>query len=55
MIYAVHVARMGDMRGAYRVLGWNLEGKRPLGIPRQGWYNNIKMNFNNFHGYTVHQ
>jgi hypothetical protein len=34
---------MGDMRSAYMVLGGNPEGKRPLGIPRRGWYNNIKM------------
>jgi hypothetical protein len=43
MIYAVHVARMRDMRSAYRVLGGKPEGKRPLEIPRRGWYNTIKM------------
>jgi ribosomal protein L34 len=28
-----HMARMGDKKGAYRVLMGNPEGKRPLGRP----------------------
>jgi hypothetical protein len=34
---------MGDIRGAYRVLVGNSEGKRLLGRPRHRWENNIKM------------
>jgi hypothetical protein len=34
---------MGDRRGAYRVLVWRPEGKRPLGRPRTRWEDNIKM------------
>jgi hypothetical protein len=29
------LARMGEWRGAYRVLVWRPEGKRPLGRPRR--------------------
>jgi transposase len=38
------VARMGEGRGAYRVLVGRPEGKRPLGRPRCRWVDNIKMN-----------
>jgi len=34
MSWAGHVTRMGDRRGAYRVLVGRLEGKRQLGRPR---------------------
>jgi len=34
MKWAGHVARMGDRRGAYRVLAEGPEGKRQLGRPR---------------------
>jgi hypothetical protein len=34
---------MGEERGVYRVLVGNPEGKRPLGIPRRGWVDNIRM------------
>jgi len=37
------VARMGDKRGACRVLVGRPEGKRPLGSPRHGWEDNIKV------------
>jgi hypothetical protein len=37
------VARMGEWRGVYRVLVGSLEGKRPLGRPRRGWEDNIKL------------
>jgi hypothetical protein len=37
------VARMGEDRGVYRVLVGKPEGKRPLGRPRRGWEDNIKM------------
>jgi hypothetical protein len=36
---------MGHNRGAYRVLGARPEGTTPLGRPRHGWENNIKMDF----------
>jgi len=37
------VARMGEEWGVYRVLVGEPEGKRPLGIPRRRWVDNIKM------------
>jgi hypothetical protein len=37
MRWAGHVARMGEGRGAYRVLVGRPEGKRPLGRPRRRW------------------
>jgi hypothetical protein len=40
---AGHVARMGEGRGAYRVLVGRPEGKRPLGRPRRRLEDNIKM------------
>jgi hypothetical protein len=33
---------MGDRTGEYRVLVGRPEGKRPLGIPRHRWEDNIK-------------
>jgi hypothetical protein len=39
---AGHVARMGEGRGAYRVLVGRPEGKRPLGRPRRRWEDDIK-------------
>ncbi|KAJ4444500.1 hypothetical protein ANN_06292 [Periplaneta americana] len=41
--WAGHVARMGESRNAYRVLVGRPEGKRPLGIARRRWEDNIKM------------
>jgi hypothetical protein len=38
----VHVARMGERRGAYRGLVGKPEGRRPLGRPRHRWEDNIK-------------
>ena len=43
MRWAGHVARMGERRGAYRILVWKPEVKRLLGIPRHRWEDNIKM------------
>ena len=44
MRWARHVARMGEERGAYRVLVGKPEGKRPLGRPRHTWEDNIRTN-----------
>jgi hypothetical protein len=43
MIWAGHVARMGEKRNAYRFLVLKPEGKRPLGRPRHRWVDNIRM------------
>ena len=37
------MTRMGEERGAYRVLVWKTEGKRPLGRTRLRWVDNIRM------------
>ena len=42
MAWAGHMACMGDMRGAYRVLVGRNEGKKPLGRSRRRWENIIK-------------
>jgi len=41
--WAGHVARIGERRGVNRVLVGKTEGKRPLGIPRRRWEDNIKV------------
>ena len=43
MRWAGHVAPMGERRSIYRALVGKPEGKRPLGRPRRGWEDNIKM------------
>jgi hypothetical protein len=43
MRWAGHVAQMGEIRNAYRILVGKPEGKRPLGRPRRRWVGNIKM------------
>jgi hypothetical protein len=42
MIWARHVARMGEMRNMYIFVG-KPEGERQLGRPRRLWEDNIKM------------
>jgi hypothetical protein len=42
MRWAGHVARMGERRGAYRVLVGMSEGRRPFRRPRSRWEGNIK-------------
>jgi len=37
------VARMGEMRNAYKILVGKPEGKRPLGRSRHRWEGNIRM------------
>jgi hypothetical protein len=41
--WAGHAGRMGEERGAHRVLVGKPEGKKPLGRPRHRWEDNIKM------------
>jgi hypothetical protein len=43
MKLAGHVARMGERRNAYRILVGKPEGRRPLGRPKRGWVDNIKI------------
>jgi hypothetical protein len=43
MRWAGLVARMGETMNAYRILVGKPQGKRPLGRPRRGWMDNIKM------------
>jgi hypothetical protein len=43
MIWAGHVARIGEKRNAYRILV--PESKRPLGRPRRRCLGNIKIDF----------
>jgi hypothetical protein len=43
MRWAGQVARIGEKRGAYRILVERPEGMRPLGRPRRRWKDNIKM------------
>jgi hypothetical protein len=38
------VARMGEMKNAYRLLVGKPEGKRPLESPRRRWIDNININ-----------
>jgi hypothetical protein len=38
-----HVARMGEGRGVYWALVRRPKGKRPLGIPRRRWEDNIEL------------
>jgi hypothetical protein len=42
-MWAGHVARMGEGRGAYRILVGSPEGRRQLGRPRRRCEDNIKM------------
>ena len=41
--WAGHVGHMEQSRNTYRVLVGKLEGKRPFGMPRHRWEDNIKM------------
>jgi hypothetical protein len=40
--WAGHVACMGEMRNAFKILAGKPEGKKPLGRPRRRWEDNIK-------------
>ena len=41
--WAGHVKRMVQRGGVYRVSVGKTEGKRPLGIPKRRWENNVKV------------
>jgi hypothetical protein len=43
IIWAVHVARMGETEGLYRVLMVKPEGKRSLGRPKRRWEDSINV------------
>ena len=43
MRWAEHVSRMDEGRSVHKVLVGKLQRKRPLGRPRRGWEDNIKM------------
>jgi hypothetical protein len=43
MRWVGHVARMGEKRGAHRILVGRPEGRRLLGRHRRRWKDNIKM------------
>jgi hypothetical protein len=43
MRWAGHVACMGESRSVYWVLVRKPEGERPLGRPKHGWEDNIKV------------
>jgi hypothetical protein len=43
MRMAEHVARMGKMRNAYKILVGKPEGRRPLGRPRSSWKDNVRV------------
>jgi hypothetical protein len=43
MMLVGYVARRGEGRDVYRILGGRPEGKRPLGRTRRRWEDNIKM------------
>ena len=43
IVWAGHVARVGERGGVYRVLVGKSEGKTSLGRPRRRWENRIKM------------
>jgi hypothetical protein len=43
MRWTDNVARIGELRNAYRILVGKPKRKRPLGRPRGRWVDNIKM------------
>jgi hypothetical protein len=43
MRWVGHAVRIGERRGAYRILVRKPEGRRPLGRPKRRWENNTKM------------
>jgi hypothetical protein len=54
MRWAGHVARMGEVRGAYNILVGRPEGRRPLERPRRRWEDSIKMDLREIGFWDVH-
>jgi hypothetical protein len=50
MRWAGHVARMGEGRGAYRIVVGRPKGRRPLGRPRSRWEIILKWIFKTWDG-----
>jgi hypothetical protein len=48
MRWVGHVARVGEVRGAYNILVGRPEGRRPLGRPRRRLENNIKIDLRKY-------
>jgi hypothetical protein len=44
MRYTGHVARMGEIRNAYKILVGKPKGNRVLGTLRRRWKDNVKKN-----------
>ena len=42
--WAGHVARMGEVKGSFKILAGKPTGKRPLGRSRHKWDDNTRMN-----------
>ena len=47
-----HVARMGESRSAFNILTGTPTGKRPLGMSRCRWEDNIRMDLKEIGVYT---
>jgi hypothetical protein len=43
-----HVAHMGEMRNAYKIVAGKPEGKRPLRRPKHRWEDKIKTDFHTY-------
>jgi hypothetical protein len=54
MRWAWQVARMGNMKNAYKHFAVKPKGKRPLGRPMRRWEDNIKVNLNEIRCEDVH-
>jgi hypothetical protein len=49
-----HVARLGEMRNAYKILFGKPEGKQPLGRPKRKREDNIKVDLREMSLESVH-
>jgi len=47
-----HVALVGHIKYAYKVLMGRLQGKRPHGRPRRRWEDNVNMDLNVWTGFS---
>jgi hypothetical protein len=55
MLWAGHVARMGERMNAYRILVGKPEGSRPLGRPKRRWVDNVQIYLRDRMGYDLAQ